>query len=75
MHQWQRADVILIASGSDFALPAIAREQLVADGVAVRVVSMPSWELFEERETGYQRSVLPDAVTARVTVEEASTLG
>jgi transketolase len=70
-----KPDVILIASGSEVSLCLAARERLVADGVAVRVVSMPSWELFEEQETGYQQSVLPDAVTARVTVEEASTLG
>jgi transketolase len=70
-----RPDVILIASGSEVALCVTAREKLLAEGVAVRVVSMPSWELFEEQDAAYRDSVLPPAVTARVTVEESSTLG
>jgi transketolase len=52
-----------------------AREKLVAEGIAVRVVSMPSWELFEDQDQAYRDSVLPPSVTARVTVEEASPLG
>jgi transketolase len=68
-------DVILIASGSEVGLCLAARQTLVADGVAVRVVSMPSWELFEEQDAAYRDSVLPPAVTARVTVEEGSPLG
>jgi transketolase len=67
--------VILIASGSEVGLCMAAREKLLADGVAVRVVSMPSWELFEEQDTAYRDSVLPPQVTARVTVEEGSPLG
>jgi transketolase len=67
--------VILIASGSEVSLCLGARDRLATEGVAVRVVSMPSWELFEEQDEGYRDSVLPPAVTARVTVEEGSTLG
>jgi transketolase len=70
-----RPDVILIASGSEVGLCVSAHEKLVADGVKVRIVSMPSWELFEEQDAAYRDSVLPPSVTARVTVEEASTLG
>jgi transketolase len=70
-----KPDVILIASGSEVGLCLAARETLIADGATVRVVSMPSWELFEEQDAGYRDSVLPPAVTARVTVEEGSPLG
>jgi transketolase len=70
-----KPDVILVASGSEVQLCVGARDRLVAEGVAVRVVSMPSWELFEEQDEAYRNSVLPPAVTARVTVEEGSTLG
>ncbi|HME23678.1 MAG TPA: transketolase [Acetobacteraceae bacterium] len=68
-------DVILIASGSEVSLCLAARERLAAEGVRTRIVSMPSWELFEEQEAGYRDSVLPPSVTARVTVEEGSPLG
>jgi transketolase len=68
-------DVILIASGSEVALCLAARDKLVVDGTKVRVVSMPSWELFEEQDPGYRASVLPSGVTARVAVEEGSPLG
>jgi transketolase len=68
-------DVILIASGSEVGLCMAARNRLLAEGVAVRVVSMPSWELFEEQDAAYRDSVLPPQVTARVTVEEGSPLG
>jgi len=70
-----RPDVILIASGSEVSLCLAAREQLLATGVQTRVVSMPSWELFEAQDPAYRDKVLPPAVTARVTVEEASHLG
>jgi transketolase len=70
-----KPDAILIASGSEVSLCLAARERLAGEGVAARVVSMPSWELFEEQEAGYRDSVMPPAVTARVTVEEGSTLG
>jgi transketolase len=68
-------DVILIASGSEVALCLAARDKLMVDGTKARVVSMPSWELFEEQDQGYRTSVLPSEVTARVAVEEGSPLG
>jgi transketolase len=68
-------DVILIATGSEIALAVAAYEQLTGEGVAARVVSMPSWELFERQPGGYRDSVLPPAVTARVAIEQASTFG
>jgi transketolase len=68
-------DVILIASGSEVALALEAYEQLVAEGVHARVVSMPSWALFEQQPPEYRESVLPAAVTARVAIEQASTFG
>jgi transketolase len=67
--------VILIGSGSEVPLCLSAREQLTADGVRARVVSMPSWELFEAQPRAYRDAVLPPAVPARVTVEAASPLG
>jgi transketolase len=67
--------VILIGTGSEVALCMAAREKLAAAGVATRVVSMPSWELFDDQDQAYRDSVLPPSVTARVTVEEASPLG
>jgi transketolase len=68
-------DVILIASGSEVGLCMAAREQLATEGVKARVVSMPCWELFDEQDAAYRDSVLPPSLVARVTVEEASTLG
>jgi transketolase len=68
-------DVVLIASGSEVGLCVAARDRLSAEGTKVRVVSMPSWELFEAQEAAYRDGVLPPAVTARVTVEEGSPLG
>jgi transketolase len=67
--------VILIATGSEVVLAVEAHEQLIAEGIASRVVSMPCWELFQRQEESYQDEVLPPAITARVSVEEASTLG
>jgi transketolase len=52
-----------------------AHEQLAADGVRSRVVSLPSWYLFDQQDADYRESVLPSAVTARISIEEASTLG
>jgi transketolase len=52
-----------------------AFEQLAAEGIRARVVSMPSWELFEQQDAAYRNSVLPPAIRARVAVEQASTLG
>lgn len=68
-------EVILIASGSEVVLAVEAHEKLVAQGVRSRVVSMPSWELFEHQPKEYRESVLPTAVTARVAIEQASTFG
>jgi transketolase len=68
-------EVILIATGSDVALAADAYEELTKDGVRARVVSLPSWYLFDQQSDEYRDGVLPPAITARVSVEEASTLG
>jgi transketolase len=67
--------VILIGTGSEVGLVVDAYERLVADGVRARVVSMPSWELFDRQSPEYRESVLPPGVTARVSVEQASTFG
>ncbi len=68
-------EVILIATGSEVALVLGAHEELLGDGVRSRVVSLPCWELFDRQDDAYRDEVLPPAVTARVSVEEASTLG
>jgi transketolase len=70
-----KPDVLLLASGSEVALCVTAREQLAAEGIKARVVSMPCWELFEEQDRGYRERVLPPAVKARVSVEQAATFG
>ena len=68
-------EVILIASGSEVILAVEAHEKLIAEGIRSRVVSMPSWEIFEHQSEEYKDSVLPAKVKARVAVEQASTLG
>jgi transketolase len=68
-------EVILIATGSELILAVEAHEQLITEGIRSRVVSMPSWEIFEHQTQAYRDSVLPPAVTARVAVEQASTFG
>jgi transketolase len=68
-------EVILIATGSEVALALSAHEELLADGVRSRVVSMPCCELFDRQDPEYRAQVLPPSVTARVSIEEASTLG
>ena len=68
-------DVILIASGAEVHLALAAHDRLTAEGVAARVVSMPSWELFEAQDHSYRDLVLPPKVTARVAVEAGSPLG
>ena len=68
-------ELILIATGSEVALALAAHEELIADGVRSRVVSLPCWELFERQDAAYRDEVLPPEITARVSVEEASTLG
>jgi transketolase len=67
--------VILIASGSEVELAFLARDLLEAEGTAVRVVSLPSWELFAAQPQSYRDEVLPPAVTARLGIEAASPLG
>jgi transketolase len=68
-------ELILIATGSEVALALEAGEKLTAEGIAVRVVSMPSWELFEEQPQAYKDEVLPPTVAARLAVEAAFPLG
>jgi transketolase len=68
-------EIILIASGSEVSLAVQAHEQLVAEGIRSRVVSMPSWDIFEDQPREYRDSVLPPSVTARVAIEQASTFG
>ena len=65
----------MIGTGSEVSLCVTAAEKLKAEGKKVRVVSMPSWELFEAQDAGYKESVLPKAVTKRVSVEAASSFG
>ena len=68
-------DVVLLATGSEVSLALAARDELAAEGIGARVVSMPCWELFERQDQAYRDSVIPPGVRARVAVEEASTLG
>jgi transketolase len=70
-----KAEVILIASGSELCLAVEAHGKLLAEGIRSRVVSMPSWEIFEHQTQEYRDSVLPPGVKARVAVEQASTFG
>ena len=70
-----KPEVILIASGSEVSLAVEAHEKLVAEGIRSRVVSMPSWDIFEHQTQEYRESVLPPGVTARVAIEQASTFG
>jgi transketolase len=68
-------DLIFIATGSEVALALAAHDELSGEGVRSRVVSLPCWELFDRQDAAYRDEVLPPAVTARVSVEEASTFG
>ena len=68
-------DVLLLATGSEVSLCVRAHERLLAEGIKARVVSMPSWELFEAQSESYREKVLPPEVLARVAVEEASPFG
>jgi len=68
-------EVILVATGSEVCLAVEAHEKLLAEGIRSRVVSMPSWEIFDHQTQEYQDTVLPPNVTPRVAVEEASTFG
>jgi transketolase len=71
----ERPDVLLLATGSEVALCVEARDQLAGENIHARVISMPSWELFEQQPVAYRDEVLPPDVTARVAVEQASTFG
>ena len=70
-----KPEVILIASGSELILAVQAHEKLLTEGIRSRVVSMPSWDIFEHQSREYQNSVLPSEVEARVALEQASTFG
>jgi transketolase len=70
-----KPDVIIMATGSELSLAAQAYETLKAEGIAARLVSFPSWELFEKQPEEYRNHVLPPDVTARVAVEQAATIG
>ena len=75
MRERGKPEVILIGTGSEVALCVEAYEAAEAEGIAARVVSMPSWELFEQQDQAYRDSVLPPDVTARVSVEAGSAIG
>jgi transketolase len=68
-------EIILIASGSEVSLIVDAHEDLMSQGIRSRVVSMPSWDIFEHQPPAYRESVLPARVTARIAVEQGSRLG
>jgi transketolase len=70
-----KPEVILIASGSEVSLAVEAHEKLLSEGIRSRVVSMPSWDIFDHQTKEYRDSVLPPDVTARVAIEQASTFG
>ena len=70
-----KPDVILIGTGSEVSLCVEAAEKLKSENIQARVVSMPSWELFEKQDQSYKESVLPAGITARVSVEMSNPLG
>jgi transketolase len=70
-----KPDVILMGTGSELSLCVDAYEKLKTEGIKARVVSMPSWEIFEQQDDSYKESVLPSDVTARVSVEMGATFG
>ena len=70
-----KPDVLLLATGSEVSLCLQARERLNSDGIGARVVSMPSWEIFDEQPEDWQDRVLPPEIEARVSIEAASTFG
>ncbi len=73
--QRERLDLILLATGSEVHLALAAQEKLANEEIGIRVVSMPSWELFEQQTQEYRDSVLPPAITARVAIEAGVKLG
>ena len=70
-----RPDIILMATGTEVGLAVEAYEKLTAEGVNARVVSMPSWELFDHQDAAYRNSVLPHNIKARISIEMSSTMG
>jgi transketolase len=70
-----RPEVILMATGSEVSLCLAVHEELAKEGIRSRVVSMPCWDMFERQDEAYRREVLPDDILARVSVEQAATLG
>ena len=68
-------EVILIGTGSELSLCVLAYQKLEEQGIRARVVSLPSWEIFDQQDDGYKESVLPASVTARVSVEAGTTFG
>jgi len=70
-----KPEVILIATGSEISLALTAQDELTKKGVKARVVSLPSWHLFSKQNDAYRNSVLPPGITARVSIEQASTFG
>jgi len=70
-----KPDVLLLATGSEVSMCVSAYEQLKAEGIAARVISVPSWELFERQEQTYKDEIIPPEVVARVAVEKGSMLG
>jgi len=70
-----KPDAVIMATGSEVHLALAAAEELAGQGIGVRVVSMPSWELFEQQDEAYRREVLPPEVRARVAVEAGATFG
>jgi transketolase len=70
-----KPQVILLATGSEVSICVDAYEKLKQEGIRVRVVSMPSWDIFEHQDQAYREQVLPPVVTARIAVEQASTFG
>jgi len=68
-------EILILATGSEVHLALAAYEKLVQEGVAVRVVSMPSWEVFEAQGAGYREEVLPTKIKARLAIEAAVSMG
>jgi transketolase len=68
-------EIILIGTGSEVSLVVAAHEALTSEGIRSRVVSMPSWDIFEHQPQSYREEVLPPGVSARLAVEQGSTLG
>jgi transketolase len=70
-----KPEVLLIATGSEISLAVSAQDELAKKGVQARVVSLPSWQIFAKQDAAYRNSVIPPEITARVSIEQASTFG